>query len=420
MLEEKQKLLTSFEFEPGKVERGYTDRRLYINLSENKIEERSIDPQVRETFTGGRGYGIWYLWQAVSDKTRWNDPENEIIFCTGPICGITQYSGTGKTHVVSLSPETGTVNDNNVGGYFAPFLKFSGWDLLEIQGKAKQDVIVFIDGNQGKVVIEEATGLNSDTYLLTEELAKRYANDEKDRRNISIISSGKGAENTNLGILNISWYDSRRKHIRVKQAGRGGTGSVFRDKKILAIVIKYSGVNANSNNVANPELIRKAGQRLTEEILELDHIQNGMREIGTVNLFDHMQNYGCLPVHNFKFGSHPDASKIDSKVWHRRMTQNQAGDSCWIGCNLRCAHGVDNFELSTGPLKGEKVLVDGPEYETTAGFGGNCGCFDPDFILEANFYCDNYGLDTIGVSTTIAFLMECYENNIINKEITEG
>jgi len=51
------------------------------------------------------------------------------------------------------------------GGYFAPFLKFSGWDLLEIQGKAKQDVIVFIDGNQGKVVIEEATGLNSDTYL---------------------------------------------------------------------------------------------------------------------------------------------------------------------------------------------------------------------------------------------------------------
>lgn len=59
--------------------------------------------------------------------------------------------------------------------------------------------------------------------------------------------SGRGAENTNLGILNVSWYDVRRKHVRVKQAGRGGTGSVFRDKKILAIVIKYSGVNANSN-----------------------------------------------------------------------------------------------------------------------------------------------------------------------------
>jgi aldehyde:ferredoxin oxidoreductase len=417
---ENQKLLTSFEFEPGKVEKGYTDRRLYINLSVNKIVDKPIDLQVKETFTGGRGYGIWYLWDAVSSNTKWNDPENEIIFCTGPICGVTQYSGTGKAHIVTLSPETGTVNDNNVGGYLAPFLKFSGWDLLEIQGKAKEDVIIFIDGNKGKVIIEEVPGINSDTYLLIEKLTERYANDEKDKRNLSIVSSGRGAENTNLGILNVTWYDVRRRKVRIKQAGRGGTGSVFRDKKILAIVVKYSGVNAGSNNAAYPELVKKAGQRLTKEILGLDHMQCGMRETGTVNLLDHMQNYNCLPVHNYKFGSHPDAFKIENKVWHQRVTQNQAGDSCWMGCAMRCSHAVDGFELTTGPLKGEKVLVDGPEYETAAGFGGNCGCFDPDFILEANFYCDNYGIDTIGVSTTMAFLMECYENNIINKEITGG
>jgi len=417
---EKTNILTSYNFEPGKVDRGYTDRRLYINLSENKIEERTIEPLVKEVFTGGRGYGIWYLWQAISPENKWNDPENEIIFCTGPICGVTQYSGTGKTHVVTLSPETGTVNDNNVGGYFAPFLKFSGWDLLEIQGKAKKDVIIFIDGNKGKVILEEVEGLDSNTYFLIEKLTDRFADDEKDKRNISVVTSGEGAEHTYLGILNISWYDNRRKHVRIKQAGRGGTGTVFRDKKILAIVIKYSGVSANSNKVANLELLSRAGQRITREILELDHLQNGMREIGTVNLVDHMQKFNCLPVHNFKFGSHPAVYKIDSKVWHQRMTQNQAGDSCWIGCNLRCSHGVDSFELTTGPLKGKKVLVDGPEYETTAGFGGNCGCFDSNFVLEANFYCDNYGLDTIGVSTTMAFLMECYENNIINKDITEG
>jgi len=231
--QEENNILTTFNFEPGKVDKGYTDRRLYINLSKNKIEERSIETRIKETFTGGRGYGIWYLWQAITPKTKWNDPENEIIFCTGPICGVTQYSGTGKTHVVSLSPETGTVNDNNVGGYFAPFLKFSGWDLLEIQGKAKKDVIIFIDGNKGKVYIEEVEGLDSNTYFLTEKLTARFADDEKDKRNISVVSSGIGAENTHLGILNISWYDSRRKHVRIKQAGRGGTGTVFRDKKIL-------------------------------------------------------------------------------------------------------------------------------------------------------------------------------------------
>ncbi|MBE3120917.1 MAG: aldehyde:ferredoxin oxidoreductase [Thermoplasmata archaeon] len=417
---EKQKLLASFEFTPGKVEKGYTDRRLYINLSENKVESKSIDPQVKEIFTGGRGYGIWYLWDAVSSKTKWNDPENEIIFCTGPICGVTQYSGTGKTHVVTLSPETGTVNDNNVGGYLAPFLKFSGWDLLEIQGKAKEDVIIFIDGNKGKVIIEEVPGINSDTYLLIEKLTERYADDEKDKRNLSIVSSGRGAENTNLGMLNITWYDVRRRKVRIKQAGRGGTGSVFRDKKILAIIVKYSGVTANSNHAAYPELIKKAGERITKELLELDHVQSRMRETGTSASVDIMQNFNVLPVHNYKFGSHPDAVKIGAEVWRQRFTMNQAGDSCWMGCAMRCSHAVDEFELITGPLKGEKVLVDGPEYETISGLAANLGCFDPDFLLEANFYCDNYGLDTIGVATTTAFLMECYENGIINKEITGG
>ncbi len=418
--EDKQKLLTSFELTPGKVDKGYTDQRLYINLTENKIENKPIDPQVKDIFTGGRGYGMWYLFNAVSADTKWNSPENEIIFSTGPICGVTQYSGTGKTHVISLSPETGSANDNNVGGYFAPFLKFSGWDLLEIQGKAKEDVVIFIDGNKGKVTISESPERNIDTYHFIDKLTEIYADDEKDRKNISIVSSGKGADNTNLGILNISWFDLHRKKLRIKQAGRGGTGTVFRDKKIAAIVIKYKGINANSNHMANPELVSKAGKRLTKEILNLDHLQCGMRETGTVNLLNHMQSHDCLPVHNYKFGSHEEAYKVENQVWLKRITQNQPGDSCWLGCVMRCSHAVDDFELSTGPLKGEKVLVDGPEYETAAGFGGNCGCFDPDLVLEANFYCDNYGMDTIGVSTTIAFLMECYENNIINKEITGG
>jgi len=419
-MREAHKVLSTFDFEPGKIEKGYTDRRLYINLSENKIEGKSIAPEVKEVFTGGRGYGLWYLWQAVSSDTQWNDPENEIIMCTGPLCGITQYAGCGKSHVVSISPETNSVNDNNSGGYFAPFLKFSGWDLLEVQGKAKRDVIIFIDGNKGKVTIEESPCEAIDTYILVDELTEMYADDEKDKRNISVISSGTGAQNTRLGILNISWYDMHRKKVRIKQAARGGTGTVFRDKKIKAIVIKYKGVRTDSNKVANMDLIKKAGQRITKEILTLDHSQNRMREIGTVHLIDAMQDHDCLPVCNYKYGSHQDAYKIESEVWQKRITQNEPGDSCWMGCSMRCSHAVDNLELKTGPLKGQRILVDGPEYETTAGFGANCGTFDLDFSLEANFYCDNYGLDTIAVSTGIAFLMECYENGIINKEITGG
>jgi aldehyde:ferredoxin oxidoreductase len=412
--------IISFKYQPAQVNTGYTDRVLHLNLSNKEVTIKKVPPKIKEVLTGGRGYGLWYLWQATRPDTKWNDPENELVFCTGPLCGITQYSGCGKSHVVSISPETGSANDNNAGGYFAPFLKFSGWDALEVQGKAEQDCIIFIDGNKGEVTVQAYTDKEKNSYLLVEKLSDYFAEDEQDKSNISIVSAGEGAENSLLGILNFSWYDRKRGKVRYKQAARGGPGTVLRDKKIVAIVIKYKGVGAGNNNPAQPELLKKAGQRITKEILSLDHLQNGMRETGTINLLDHMNNHHCLPVHNFQYGSHQDSVNIENDVWKERLTQNQVGDSCWIGCVMRCSHAADGFTLKTGPLRGEKVIVDGPEYETAAGFGGNCGCFDADTVLEANFYCDHYGVDTIGVSTTVAFLMECYERGIINNEQTGG
>jgi len=87
---------------------------------------------------------------------------------------------------------------------------------------------------------------------------------------------------------------------------------------------------------------------------------------------------------------------------------------------MACAKAADKFELKTGPLKGRKVTVDGPEYETCAGLGSNIGVFDPEWIIEANFYADHYGLDTISLGTGIAFVCECYELGFLNKEITNG
>ncbi len=72
------------------------------------------------------------------------------------------------------------------------------------------------------------------------------------------------------------------------------------------------------------------------------------------------------------------------------------------------------------PIKGHKVFVDGPEYETIAGCGSNLGIFDPHTVIEINFYCDTYGLDTISVGTGIAFVMECFEKGLINKTHTDG
>ncbi len=414
-----RKVLAEYTYEPAAVDRGYTGKTLYINLSTGEIKPKEVTQVMKDIFIGGRGFGLWYLWHAVTPETKWNDPENEIIIASGPVGGITQYPGAGKSLVVTLSPLTNCVMDSNVGGHFGPYLKFSGWDALEIQGKADKDVFVVIDGDTGKVTIEEADLDTTASHLISEILTEAFAHSEADKKNVSVVSAGSAADHTLIGLLNFSFYDPRRKVVRLKQAGRGGTGTVFRDKKLRALVVRFSGLKARTNNPADFDKIAAAGKRINREIRELDHLQNRMRQVGTASLLTVMNDYDLLPVHNFQYGSHVDGPKISTEVFRSRFTQN-VFDGCWHGCTLSCCKAVDGFELKTGPFKGEKVVVDGPEYENAAGLGANCGIFDPDCIIEANFYCDTYGLDTISTGTIVAFIMECYERGIINKEITGG
>ncbi|OFZ22656.1 MAG: hypothetical protein A2202_01135 [Bdellovibrionales bacterium RIFOXYA1_FULL_36_14] len=173
------------------------------------------------------------------------------------------------------------------------------------------------------------------------------------------------------------------------------------------------------NNPANPELIRNHGMKVNAEMANLDPYQCRMREVGTANIVEVMDKYDLLPVHNYKFGQHVDTPKIDSKVMKNHYFTQGHPDQCWHGCSMACAKAVDGFKLKTGPYKGHKVCVDGPEYETAGGCS-NMGCFDIDFVVEFNFYCDTYGIDTISMGTTMAFVMEAFEAGVITTKDTNG
>lgn len=412
------KIFKEWSYKLGPIDKGYNNRTLYVNVGSLEIQEKPVSELMKEKFIGGKGFGLKMLWDATQANTAWNHPDNEIVISGGPICGITQYSGTGKSICVSISPQTNSVMDSNVGGFFGPFSKFAGFDSVEIQGKSDAELIVFIDGVNGKVILYEAPKLN-DSHIIAEELTEYFAKDEKDKKNVAVVSAGDAADNSLIGMLNFSFYDPKRKLVRLKQAGRGGIGTVFRDKKIKAIVCKIPGVKGNLNNVVDQKVILERGKRFNKEMRDLDDSQAEMRTKGTAHLVNIMNDYDLLPVNNYKYGSHPESDKIHGDVWKERFTQG-IPDGCWIGCNMSCTKGVDNYELRTGPYKGQKVLVDGPEYENAGGLGSNCGIFNPDYIIEANFYCDTYGICTISWGTIMAFIMECYENGILNEERTEG
>jgi len=413
------KLLKQFKYSWKPIDRGYNNRTLYVNVGNLEIKEKAVSEKMIEKFTGGKGFGLKLLWDATKPTTRWNDPENEIVINTGPICGITQYSGTGKSLVVAISPQTDIVIDSNVGGFFGPFMKFAGFDSMEIQGKSNTEVIILIDETREVVEIYEAPYTLEDSHHLAEALTEIFAGDEKDKKNVSVVSAGSAARHSLIGMLNFSFYDVKRKKVRLKQAGRGGIGTVLFDKNIKALVAKTKGVKGNLNNVVDLEAIMERGRRFNREMRELDDSQAEMRTKGTAHLTNIMNDYDLLPTHNFKFGSHPDGHKIHSNIYKERFTQG-VPDGCWIGCNMSCSKGVDNYVLRTGPYKGESVIVDGPEYETAASLGSCAGIFNPDFTIEANFYCDTYGICTISWGTILGFVMECYEAGVLNEERTGG
>jgi aldehyde:ferredoxin oxidoreductase/Pyruvate/2-oxoacid:ferredoxin oxidoreductase delta subunit/ferredoxin len=178
-------------------------------------------------------------------------------------------------------------------------------------------------------------------------------------------------------------------------------------------------ITDDANKPFDPIRLRDHGLKVAAEMATLDDSQCRMRQVGTANIVEVMDAYDLLPVHNYKFGAHEDTHKIASNVFRDSFWTQGISDACWWGCSMACAKAADKFELRTGPYKGDRVTIDGPEYETAAG-GSNMGCFDPAFILEFNFYCDTYGVDTISVATCVAFVMEAFEAGIIDETVTGG
>jgi aldehyde:ferredoxin oxidoreductase len=236
-LRAKHRVLGRFPYRPVDPDRGYTGRCLRVDVGSGAISEIPIPQEMRDIFVGGKGIDLRLMWDEVTSKTKWDSPENAICISSGPLGGTTTFSGSGKSLVTTISPLTGIPIDSNVGGYFGPLLKVSGYDGLVVVGIAAEEVIVVIDSAAGEVRVETAPDEAVDSHVLAEQLTRMFASSPATFENVSVVSSGSAARHSRFGCLNFSWWDWRRATVRFKQAGRGGIGTVLRHKRIKALVV---------------------------------------------------------------------------------------------------------------------------------------------------------------------------------------
>jgi len=233
-----RKILFETRYELRELDRGYANRALRVDVSAKTITELPVDERMKALWTGGKGFDLWMTLREITRDTKWDSPENPICFSAGPLGGTTSFPGSGKTIVTAVSPLTQSMMDCNVGGYFGPFLKFAGFDAMMLTGISDCECIIAIDSVERTIRVLDATEDPVDSHVLAEELTAEFAPNELEKRNVAVVSAGTASQYIRMGMLNFSFYDWRRGVCRFKQAARGGIGTVFRHKKVKAMVLR--------------------------------------------------------------------------------------------------------------------------------------------------------------------------------------
>ncbi|PIV21049.1 MAG: aldehyde ferredoxin oxidoreductase [Deltaproteobacteria bacterium CG_4_8_14_3_um_filter_45_9] len=364
---------------------GWRGKVLRVDLSRKEIREEKLDPQVLKDFVGGRGVGIYYL---IREMDPLSDPlgdENLLIMAAGPLTGTRAPTGA-RYMVMTKSPLTGAVTCSNSSGFFPAELKKTGLDMIIFHGKAQEPVYLWIYGDHAELrpashLWGKSTHETHDALLSEADLKARVAcigpAGERMVRFASIMND------------------------RDRAAGRSGVGAVMGSKRLKAVVVRGKGEVPIWDEAGFKEICRGYYEKFQEG-------QKGqpsaLRLHGTAVTVMATQNHGVFPTRNFQQGTFEGWEAIHGETLTRKyLVSSKACFNCPIACGRVT-------RVTEPPFEGEG---EGPEYETIYAFGSNCGVDSLSAVTKANYICNEMGMDTISMGTTMACAMELSERGYL-------
>ena len=405
--------------------KGYVGKVLFVNLSSGEIRSESIPDEVYEKYLSGVGLGAYILYQHIPAGADPLGPDNMLGFVSGLLTG-TPSVVTGRWLVVCKSPITGGWGDSSCGGTFSPAIKQCGYDAIFVNGVAENPVYLYVDHKTAELrPAENLWGM--DAIEAEKVLLKECWKTKKPA--VAVLGTSGEKLSYISGIVN----DGGR------IAARSGGGAVMGSKKLKAVVL----AGIKPIGCADPAAMKTLSKDLSTKIRRANMPVKGgvfpimgvamssmkralpmdgmllamlMKKWGTVSNNTLGVTSGDSPLKNWG-GSVKDYNwshyrhinperimKIEMKKYHCY--------SCVIGCG-----GLVDIAKATN---GEFLHTHKPEYETMMTFGGLVMNKDMNAILYINELLNRAGLDSISAGSTVAFAVECYENGIINKEMTGG
>ena len=371
---------------------GYNGKIAYVNLTDEKVDVKELNPQIAKDYLGGTGLSAKLTYDLLSEndyETLKKDPYSEInplIFATGPVTGTTRPS-SGRYSVTAISPLTGIWGEGTSGGYFPISLRNSGFDAIVITGKSKNPSYLYV--HDESIEIKDATTIwGKDTYE-SQSILKSELNNDK----IRVATIGIAGENLVKYACIIN--DEGR------AIGRSGMGTIMGAKKLKAIAIHGIKRVQIADNAIGKQLLKEDADAKRKDLLKT--LTPFLFTLyGTNCYLDMGMALGDTPGYYFTKNEF-FADKLTGKTLREEYPVLDYGCA---GCTMRCG------KITIIEHEGKEIKVDGPEYESVTAFGPLCGVFDSKKVILSNHMCNVYGFDTISGGVSIAFLIYLVENNL--------
>lgn len=371
---------------------GWVGKVLRVDLTTGDCTDEDLDLDLAEEYIGGRALATKIFFDEVAPTVEPLSAENKLVFAAGVLTGTGAPTGSRYT-VVTKSPLTGTIHSSNAGGNFGSELRFAGYDVIIFEGKAPNPVYLLI--NDDDVQLKPAEHLWGKNVNETDDMIKAEIGDEWKALDTHIACIGPAGEK--LVKLAAIMSDKHR------ALARCGAGTVMGFKNLKAIAVR----GTRSVTVADGEAFKEASAAILKMVKESRNTSEFLPTYGSMNALFPLNQMDALSAFNFHASSFEGAKNIHSRILRANfLIRNGGCFACPIGCTRVTRSTVPGFE-------GEG---EGPEFETVALFGANCGVDNLAAIIKANHICNELGIDTISVAGTIACAMELYEKGYLKEE----
>jgi aldehyde:ferredoxin oxidoreductase len=373
-----------------RVTGGYAGKLLRVDLSLGRITEEFPDAQTLRKYIGGTPLGAKYLYDEVPPGVGWSDPENRMMFFTGPLAG-TRVSGSGTFAVVSKGCCTNLAGASQANGFLGAYLKFSGFDGIILQGQAANWQYLHI--HDGIAELKDARHLLGKDTWETEDAIKKELN-----KQCSVFCIGPAGEN----LVRFAAIAGDHGHV----AGHNGLGAVMGSKKLKAIVAERG---KQPVTIAHPERFAELAPAMLENAKKADPM---LGPWGTGWIFPNMAKQGCLPIRNYTTNLFPEPEKFGGQYLRTHFKAKPS--TCWACGVAHCRI----MEVTEGPYAG--YVGEEPEYEGLAAMSSVIGQTDPGATIMLGNLVDRLGMDINETGYTIGLLMECYQKGLLKKEDLDG